>query len=150
MWTAPELLGYGSPESGEVNPPSLVLETMATMISRITERPHPISEKVPAAHSPPGLVWTLAERLAQEAEERMHKRQLMLAEQCSIDNAPDVRIRAWERAHALRLPSDPGHPVLRSVAVSTGLTIAQVLEEQSIRQARRVASAKGQGPDSSA
>jgi hypothetical protein len=39
--------------------------------------------------------------------------------------------------------------VLRSIAMSTGLTIAQVHEEQSVRQARRAASAQTRVPGSS-
>ena len=94
------------------------------------------------------LVRTYAERIAHEAEERLQKHQLVLAEQCSKENSPDVRIRAWERAHALCLPSDPGHPVLRSIAICTGLTIAQVREEQGVRRARRSASGQIRAPGS--
>ncbi|MDE2136665.1 MAG: hypothetical protein KGJ68_04465 [Gammaproteobacteria bacterium] len=103
-----------------------------------TSTPHPASE----------LVRTHAERIAHEAEDRLQKRQMELAEQRSSDNSPDVRIRAWERVHALRLPSAPGHPVLRSIAISTGLTLAQVEEEQSVRRARRALSAPSRPPDS--
>lgn len=100
-----------------------------------------MNQTTSAPHRGPELVRTHAERMAHEAEERLQKRQLLLAEQCSSENSPDVRIRAWEKAHALCLPSDPGHPVLRSVATSTRLTIAQVQEEQSVRRARREAKA---------
>ena len=93
--------------------------------------------KSTAPHSSNEFTRTHLERLAQEADERQHKRQLILAEQCSPGNPPDVRIRAWEQAHALCLPSDPAHPVLRAVARSTGLTVEQVQEEQRMRQARR-------------
>jgi hypothetical protein len=86
------------------------------------------------------VIRTHVERLAHEAEERLQKRQLMLAEQCSSGSPPDVRIRAWERAHALCLPSDPEHPVLYGIATCTGLTIAQVQEEQLARRLRRTAS----------
>ena len=99
-----------------------------------------------APHRGTELVRTHAERMAHEAEERLQKRELLLAEQRSRDNAPDVRIRAWEKAHALCLPSDPGHPVLRSIAICTGLTIAQVQEEQCVRRARRAASAQIRAP----
>ena len=85
------------------------------------------------------IIRTHAERIAHEAEERLQQRELILAEQRSSENPPDVRIRAWEKAHALRLPSDPGHPVLRSIAICTGLTIAQVQEEQRARQVPRTA-----------
>jgi hypothetical protein len=102
---------------------------------------HQMSEKTSTPHRAIELVRTHAERMAHEAEERLQKRQLLLDEQCSSANSPDVRIRAWEKAHALCLPSDPGHPVLRSVAISTRLTIAQVQEEQCVRRARRTAKA---------
>ena len=102
--------------------------------------------KTPTPHPATELVRSHAERVAHEAEERLQQRQLALAEQCSVDNSPDVRIRAWEKAHALRLPSDPAHPVLRAIATSTGLTVAQVRQEQSARLARRTASSTNVGP----
>lgn len=110
------------------------------LMNQKTSTPHPVTE----------LIRTHAERMAHEAEERLQQRQLILAEQCSTENSPDVRIRAWEKAHALRLPSDPGHPVLREVATRTGLTIAQVQQEQDVRLARRTASAGKNEPGSSA
>jgi hypothetical protein len=110
----------------------------STSMSQNTSAPHRVTE----------LVRTYAERMADEAEERLQKRQLVLAEQCASENSPDVRVRAWERAHALCLPSDPGHPVLRAVATSTGLTIAQVQQEQSVRRARRSVSGQNRGPGS--
>ena len=84
------------------------------------------------------LVKTSAESLAHEESERAEKRRQELAEQRSDLNSPDVRIRAWEKIHQLRLPSDPAHPVLYVVAVSTGLTLAQVREEQRSRAGRAV------------
>ena len=107
---------------------------------------HLMNQKTSTSHRAPELVRTHAERMAHEAEERLQKRQLLLAEQSSTENPPEVRIRAWEKAHALCLPSDPGHPVLRSVAICTRLTIAQVQEEQSVRRARREAKAAIAGP----
>jgi hypothetical protein len=83
------------------------------------------------------LVRSPAERLAHEESERAEKRRQELAEQRSDLNPPDVRIRAWEKIHQLRLPSDPAHPVLLVIAVSTGLTLADVREEQRIRAANR-------------
>ncbi len=93
------------------------------------------------------LIRTHAERLALEEQERAQKRRLELAEQRSDLNPPDVRIRAWERVHALRLPGDPAHPVLSVIAVGTGLTLAQVREEQVARAAQRAA--RTQVPESS-
>jgi hypothetical protein len=92
------------------------------------------------------VVRTHAERMADEAEERVQKRQLILAEQCSSENPPDVRIRAWERAHALCLPSNREHPVLSAIAISTGLTIAQIQEVQHARLAPHTASSQSLGP----
>ena len=82
------------------------------------------------------LVRTAAERLAHEASERAEKRRQELAEQRSDLNPPDVRIRTWEKIHQLRLPSDPAHPILDVIAVSTRLTLAEVREEQRMRAAR--------------
>jgi hypothetical protein len=81
------------------------------------------------------LAKTSAERLAQEEHERAEKRRLELAEQRSDLNPPNVRIRIWERIHALRLPSDPAHPILDVIAISTRLTLEEVREEQRMRAA---------------
>lgn len=107
-----------------------------------------MNQKPPAARPTTDFVRTHAERMAHEAEERLHERQLVLAEQHSRENPPDVRIRAWEKAHALRMPSDPEHPVLLEISIRTGLTIAQVQEEQRARRARRLASAEKPAPSS--
>jgi hypothetical protein len=83
------------------------------------------------------VVSTYAERIALEALERAHQKRADQAEQISDLNSPEVRIRAWEKLHGLRLPSDPEHPVLEVVAASTKLTLTQVHEEQSARASRR-------------
>jgi hypothetical protein len=82
------------------------------------------------------LVKTPAERLAHEESERAERRRQELAEQRSDLNPPEVRIRMWEKVHQLRLPSDPAHPILDVIAVSTRLTLAEVREEQRTRAAR--------------
>jgi len=89
---------------------------------------------VPTIH-----VQTPAERFAQEEHEREERKRRELAEQRSDANTPDVRIRAWEKLHGLRLPSDPAHPILDVIAVGTRLTLAQVREEQGARAARSAA-----------
>jgi hypothetical protein len=73
------------------------------------------------------------QRLALEAHERAERKRLELADQHSSVNAPATRIRAWEKVHALRMPSDPQHPVLDVIAAATQLTLAEVQEEQRIR-----------------
>jgi hypothetical protein len=83
------------------------------------------------------IVRTHAERMALEAEERLQQRRLALAEQCAVENPPDVRVRAWEKVHALRLPGDDRHPVLEVIAHGTGLTLEQVRQEQRARVAQR-------------
>jgi hypothetical protein len=81
------------------------------------------------------LVKSAAERLAHEEFERAEKRRQELAEQRSELNPPGVRIRTWERIHELRMPSDPAHPILDVIALSTGLTLQEVREEQRARAA---------------
>ena len=77
-----------------------------------------------------------AERLAREEYERSEKRRQELAQRRSELNPPEVRIRTWERIHQLRMPSDPAHPILDVIAISTRLTLEEVREEQRMRAAR--------------
>ena len=79
------------------------------------------------------LIKTHAERLGMEQLERAEHRRLGLVEQRSELNSAEVRIRAWEKLHGLRLPSDPGHAILQVIANGTGLTLAEVKEEQRVR-----------------
>ena len=69
-------------------------------------------------------------RLAQERAEAEERRRIELLDLSSMDNGPEARIRAWERAHGLTLPRAASHPVLTSVAAATHLTLAQVRDEQ--------------------
>jgi hypothetical protein len=69
-------------------------------------------------------------RLAEERAEADERRRVELLDLASSANAPDKRIRAWERTHGLTLPRDASHPVLNSVAAATHLTLDQVREEQ--------------------
>lgn len=69
-------------------------------------------------------------RLAQERAEADERRRLELLDLTSMANAPQARIRAWERAHGLTLPRGASHPVLTSVAAATHLTVEQVRDEQ--------------------
>ena len=48
---------------------------------------------------------------------------------------PNVRIRAWEKLHGLRLPASSTHRILDIIAVDTRLTLAEVQEEQQARAA---------------
>ena len=83
-----------------------------------------------------GDLVNTAERLAREEYERSEKRRQELAQQRSELNPPEVRIRTWERIHQLRMPSDPAHPILDVIAISTRLTLEEVREVQRMRAAR--------------
>lgn len=74
-------------------------------------------------------------RRAREALERAELKRMNLAEQYASLNSADLRIRAWERVHQLRLPSDPSHPVLQAIAAATQLTLIDVRNEQRLRYA---------------
>ena len=69
-------------------------------------------------------------RIARRQAEVAEVRQRELIEQASGINPPDVRIRIWERLHEITLPRDAAHRLLGVIAAQTGLTMAQVQEEQ--------------------
>jgi hypothetical protein len=69
-------------------------------------------------------------RLAEERAEADERRRVELLDLSATANAPDARIRAWERTHGLTLPRAESHPVLNSVAAATNLTLDQVRAEQ--------------------
>ena len=95
----------------------------------------PLAAAIPnrPANEGPGPYRSPAE-LAEET--RAQERKSYLAQQRSELNPPEVRIRAWEKVHGLRLPSDSGHPILDVIAVGTRLTLAQVHAEQRARAGR--------------
>jgi hypothetical protein len=76
-------------------------------------------------------------RMAFEEESRQVKRREAQARQCEPSTAPGIRVRAWEKLHGLRLPSDLGHPIITIIAAQTNLTLAEVREEQYARGAKR-------------
>ncbi len=84
-------------------------------------------------------------RLALAEEERAERRRLDLDEQRSSANSPAVRIRAWEKVHGLRMPSDAAHPILAVIAADTGLSLSEVRGEQQAR--RRPAAVPAAPPD---
>jgi hypothetical protein len=86
------------------------------------------------------------DRLAFEADERAQQRQVQLTEQSSTLIAPSERIRIWEKIHELRLPLDPNHAIVDVVANGTGLSLAEVREEQDARRARAAAKPKDTSP----
>jgi hypothetical protein len=80
-------------------------------------------------------------RLVHQQAEHAERRRLDLAEQCSRLNTAEQRIRIWERVHEVTLPRDSTHKLVDIIAANTGLTDADVREEQQRRAARRVAAA---------
>jgi hypothetical protein len=85
------------------------------------------------------------ERLVFEAEERVLQRARQYEELRSEFNSAQVRIRAWEKMHGLRLPSSPTHPILEVIASATGVPLAALREEQRTRRAKPAPPA-GTGP----
>lgn len=75
-------------------------------------------------------------RVAIEEETRIEKRRAAQAEQCADSTTPQARIRAWERLHGLRMPSDATHPIVVVIATETHLTIDEIRHEQQARKGR--------------
>ena len=69
-----------------------------------------------------------------EVEARLEHRRQEIAEQTLDHNLAGARIRAWEKVHGLRLPSDPQHPILEQIALATQLSLVDVQEEQRVRR----------------
>jgi len=105
-----------------------------------------MTEGPPVSRPVGEIIRTHAERMAEAAEERLRERQRELAEQSSTANPADVRIRVWEKIHALRMPFDAAHPVLDVIAHGTGLALEQIHEEQRARLALRIKRSAGQHP----
>jgi len=76
-------------------------------------------------------------RVAFEEETRQEQRRAAQAEQSALSSAPQIRVRAWEKLHGLRLPSSATHPILTVIAAQTNLTLAEVRAEQLVRKAKR-------------
>ena len=91
----------------------------------------------PAGSAAADVIREHRARIALEAAERREKRRAEQAEQCASSNAPEMRIRVWEKVHGLRLPLDAAHPIVTVVATETHLTLAEVQEEQRARRAAR-------------
>jgi streptomycin 6-kinase len=106
---------------------------------------HP-SQSASPAHTMSEVFRTTSERLALEEHARAERRRLSMAEQRSDDNPADIRIRAWEKLHGLRMPSDPTHQILHAIVRGTRLTLAQVQEVQCKRAAQQAAGATKQNP----
>lgn len=80
-------------------------------------------------------------RLAHQQAENAERRKLDLAEQSSRLKTAEERIRIWERLHEVTLPRDPQHRLVQIIAANTGLTDADVHDEQRRRADAKLASA---------
>lgn len=89
----------------------------------------PASTHMPALMSGE-LIVDYCKRLAMERNYKIERRRQELAEQSSGLNPPGRRIRIWEKLHALALPLETAHPLVRLIANSTGLTLEEVQDEQ--------------------
>jgi hypothetical protein len=78
-------------------------------------------------------------RLVHQQAEAAERRRLDLAEQSSRLKTAEERIRIWERIHEVTLPRDPAHRLIDIIAGNTGLTNADVLDEQQRRASLRAA-----------
>ena len=80
-------------------------------------------------------------RLVHQQAEATERRRLDLAEQSSRLKTAEERIRIWERIHEVNLPRDSAHNLVEIIATNTGLTQAEVRDEQQRRAALRAAAA---------
>jgi len=78
-------------------------------------------------------------RLVHQQAEAAERRRLDLAEQSSRLKTAEERIRIWERIHEVTLPKDPAHRLIDIIATNTGLTDADVRDEQQRRAMLRAA-----------
>jgi hypothetical protein len=76
-------------------------------------------------------------RLVHAQAEAAERRRIDLAEQSSRLKTAEERIRIWERIHEVTLPRDPAHRLVEIIAANTGLTGADVRDEQQRRAAPR-------------
>ncbi len=78
-------------------------------------------------------------RLIRDQAEAAERRRLDLAEQSSRLKTAAERIRIWERIHEVNLPRDSAHALVGIIASNTGLTDADVRDEQQRRAALKAA-----------
>lgn len=92
-------------------------------------------------HAPPvdDLTTDFRARLVQHQAETAERRRFDLAEQSSKLKTAEERIRIWERLHEVTLPRDPAHRLVDIIAANTGLTSADVRDEQRRRVAPKAA-----------
>lgn len=85
---------------------------------------------IPAGDDP---MMDFRARLVHQQAEAAERRRMDLAEQSSRLKSAEERIRIWERIHEVTLPRDPAHNLIDIIATNTGLTDADVRDEQQRR-----------------
>ena len=105
-------------------------------LSPVTDREAGRPQGRPSYSRGEELLIDFRRRLELDEEERVERRRVDIAAQTLEPNVPSARIRAWEKVHALRMPSSPGHNVLSLIAAATQLSLADVHEEQRARSER--------------
>jgi hypothetical protein len=91
---------------------------------------------IPAGDDP---MMDFRARLVHQQAEAAERRRMDLADQSSRLKTAEERIRIWERIHEVTLPRDPTHRLVEIIAVNTGLTDADVRDEQQRRASLRAA-----------
>ena len=82
------------------------------------------------------LPTTTAERREAAEREQLRRaaeRSKFIAAQSSPKYEPRVRIRLWEQLHAMHLPREPNHRLVRVIARHTALSVEQIRAEQTRR-----------------
>ena len=101
-------------------------------------KPNPVlGRPSPAAGEDPMMDFRA--RLVHQQAEAAERRRMHLAEQSSRLKSAEDRIRIWERIHEVTLPRDSEHRLVQIIAANTGLTDAEVRDEQQRRANLRAA-----------
>lgn len=101
-------------------------------------KPNPLlGRPSPAAGEDPMMDFRA--RLVHQQAEAAERRRMDLAEQSSRLKSAEDRIRIWERIHEVNLPRDSAHRLVQIIAANTGLTDAEVRDEQQRRANLRAA-----------
>ncbi len=99
-------------------------------------KPSPIASR-PVAPTGEDPMMDFRARLVHQQAEAAERRRFDLAEQSSRLKTAEERIRIWERIHEVTLPRDTAHRLVEIIAANTGLTDADVRDEQRRRAAVR-------------
>ncbi len=84
----------------------------------------------PAAPTGEDPMMDFRARLVHQQAEAAERRRFDLSEQSSRLKTAEERIRIWERIHEVTLPRDSSHRLVEIIAADTGLSDADVREEQ--------------------